>query len=432
MATETIETPAPAPTTDPGSAVPPSTGEIHVVPPPLEPTSAKPGSAMSRMRAELAKRAKPQGPTEPEPATPPVTSAKPDEKPAKDDANVAKDDSKPATDAPPEGAAPASGEKPAKTKVNPWKLVDEYKAKTASLEKELVETKGRILPEADRKALEESRNSMQKRVDELEKEIAFVNYSKSREFQDKYQKPYEEAWNRAMNELKELTIVEGPEGAQTSRAVTPQDLLELVNLPLGKARELANAVFGDFADDVMAHRKEIRNLFDAQNTALEQARTNGAERMKQAMSQIKAAQEQMSKSVMETWTKENEAALAHEKHGKFFKPVEGDEEGNQRLAKGYQLVDRAFAENPMDPRLKPEQRAEIVRRHAAVRHRAAAFGRLVYYNSRLEQRVAELDKELAQYRGSTPSNEGGRVESGTVQPQKAWDSIRSGLQKIAK
>jgi hypothetical protein len=123
--------------------------------------------------------------------------------------------------------------------------------------------------------------------------------------------------------------------------------------------------------------------------------------------------------------------LADEKNGPFFKPVEGDEHWNQRLAKGFELVDRAFAENPLDPNLTSEQRAAVVRRHAAVRNRAAAFGPLKYKVSQLETKVAELTKELEQFKGSTPTVGDRRAATGIGQPASAREEVFGGLRKLA-
>jgi hypothetical protein len=230
-------------------------------------------------------------------------------------------------------------------------------------------------------------------------------------------------------ELGELTV-SGPD--QQPRAVTQQDIMDLVVLPLGKARELADSLYGTFANDVMEHRKEIKNLLQKRTDALAKGKAEGAEREKTLREQHQKTYSEVSEQVKSHWAKANEAALADERNGQFFKPVEGDENWNQRLAKGFELVDRAFAENPLDPRLTAEQRAGVVKRHAAVRNRAAAFGPLKYKVSKLEAENEALKKDLAQYSDSVPTTGGQRITpSNGNGPASTRDSVFSNLRKYA-
>ncbi len=313
-------------------------------------------------------------------------------------------------------------------KVNPWKLIDEYKKKLASAEKAQLESKQTSLAETEKKSLEERITKAEQRAQDLENEIRYVNYSKSQEYQDIYVTPYEEAWKKAASDLAEITVVDG-EG-QAPRAATAEDLLNLVNLPLGKARELANAMFGDFADDAMSHRKEIRGLFDQQQKALKEAREAGAQRDAQRSESVKKEFGDRAESVKNAWNVSNDKILSDPKYGEYFRPVEGDEDGNQRLAKGFQLADRAFTENPMAPGLTADQRRSIVERHAAVRNRCAAFGRLVFQNNKLKGQIDELKKQLSDYQGSEPGN-GQTARSQTPVTGSARDRMFGELRKKA-
>lgn len=338
---------------------------------------------------------------------------------------------------PGEEALPKPAEAPAaeksKGKVNPWKLVEEYKTKLSAVEQQIAQSKTATLAEQEKKAYEEKVARAEARAKELDEEIRFVNYSKSEEFKKQYQEPYQEAWKNAMSELSELTVQD--EANQIVRPATAEDLLNLVNLPLGKARELAVATFGDFADDAMAHRKEIRRLFDAQTKALDTAKKAGEERDKARSDGYKKFITEASTRIKEHWDKTNQAILSDPKYGQYFKPVDGDEEGNQRLAKGFELADRAFSENPMDPSLSPEVRASIVKRHAAVRNRAAAFGRLVHQNQKLSEELAEARKTISSYKGSEPGSSDTRSSQSseaTYRPGSAREAMLADLRKRAK
>ncbi len=310
--------------------------------------------------------------------------------------------------------------------------MEEHKGRAAKLESEIVELRKMVPNEAARKAEVAEMEQTRARIKDLENEIRYVNYAKSPEFKEKYEKPYQQAWQKAMKDLKGLTI-ENPDTGE-SRQLVADDILDLVNLDdLRSAKLKAREMVGeDFASDLMAHRNKIKELFESQKEALDAARTNGEERNKQAMDQWTAANETLNKQVGETWTKANDTFIRDEKYGKYFTPVEGDQEGNQKLAKGYELVDRAFKENPMDPRLTPEQRESIVKRHAAVRHRAAAFGRLVALNEHAKNRIAELESELAKFNGSVPSAAGGTAAKATVPALSAKDAMWESLGRLVK
>lgn len=331
---------------------------------------------------------------------------------------------------------PSTDETPAADKgkkISPWRMVEQYKAKVKTLEKQLADRK--TAPEAGEppKEFKERLTKAESRVKELEDEIRYVNYQKSPEFTEKYSKPYEAAWKRATAELGEVSVTD-TSGAQ--RPATPEDMLALVNLPLGKAREYADNLFGPFADDAMAHRKEIKALFDQQQQAISEAKTKANEWESSRSETVQKQHAEISKAVSESWEKANQDVLTHSKYGQYFVPRENDPEWNQRLAKGFELVDRAFSDaNPRDPRLTPEQRRTIVERHAAVRHRAAAFGPLRNENETLKSRVAELEKELEQYSTSEAPQGGGsgkQTPKGQQAASDPWDRVRQGVRKYAR
>lgn len=419
------------------TAVPVMAGEIHVTAPTPGPgTDTHPESPKGKLFSELGKKARgaaPRQSTTP-PAVPPEAKpgeAAPEPKPAEGTPAP-----KPAEGEPAKPAEGTPAAEPAKTpegksgKVSPWKLVEEYKGKLNKVEAELAEVRKGAMPTEERQALETRAAKAEGRVKELEQHLTFVDYSKTEEFAKKYVAPYEAKWKSAMTEMQELSITDPATGQ--ARPVTANDLLTLVNMPLQKAREVANELFGDFADDVMAHRKDIRSLFDAQQAALEDAKKNGAERIKQAEEQAKAQRETVQKQVSEGWKKENDAVLADDKVGVYFRPKEGDENWNKRLSKGFELVDRAFAENPLDPKHTPEERASIIRRHAAIRNRAASWGALRGENDALSARVAELEKELGQYKASEPGANGAAANAPSPGSGNAKENMFADLRKRAR
>jgi hypothetical protein len=324
-------------------------------------------------------------------------------------------------------------------KANPWKLFEEEKKARATAEQEIQRLKSSIVPEQERAALMGRVEKAEKRAQELEDHIRFVNYEKSTEFKTKYQEPYEAAWKRATTDLAEISVTDSITGQP--RAVTSQDILELVNMPLGKAREVADEMFGKFADDVMAHRKEIRGLFDKQSAALEEARKNGGLRDQQMREAFQKRQSETQKFVQENWKAAEQEFLSDKENGQYFKPKmieEGKEptpeekEWNEALERGFKLVDEAWSSNALDPKLTPEQRKEVIKRNVAVRNRAAAFGPLKRHAKRLEARIKQLEKDLKEYSGSTPGAGGSAPEARVNKGTDAKSAFHQRLVKIAR
>lgn len=403
---------ADAPVIPPASAIAappaaPSAPAASAAAPAAPPTPSKPGSAKEKVFSAFRAKAEAS-----EAAAAPA--AQPDPKAAT-----------PAAPAPKEGADdPPPADLPPEKKTSPWKLVKEKEAKIKELEARAAELdKLKITPERQ-KAID----AIEARAKALEEEIRFVDYTKSEDYKVNYEQPYQAAWTRALEDLNELTI-SGPDGAE--RPINPSDIVDLISMPLQQARAKAVELFGDFANDVMQHRKEIKQLAEKQNAAVEDARTKGVERDKLRQQEFEQRSATMNTEIMDSWTKANEKALTSEKYGTFFKPVDGDQEGNQRLAKGFELADRAFSENPRNPHLTAEQRSGIIERHAAVRNRCAAFGRLVYQNNQAQTRIKELETQLGTYKQAEPAAAGSVTPAAAPAASKGMKGIGAMLQKYA-
>lgn len=437
--------PAPAPAAPPPAAPPAPPSAVKIVdtgppkpppapttviraselPPPVEPLKppAK-GSARADMLKNLRSRAKNEsGETAPAETPPAEKQTPPETKPVETPAGEKPTETPPATEVKP-------GEK---EKANPWKLVDQYKKRTAELEKEIAAVKTSTLPEQERATYTEKITKLEASVKQYEDKLAFMDYSQSQEFKEKYADPFQNAWNVAMGELKEISITDPGTGQQRPMGV--DDMMQIVNLPLGQARDVANKIAGDFADDIMAHRKEIRKLYDAQNQALEKAKKDGAERVKKEGEATQKQTAEITKTLATTWQEENTALLNHEKYGKYLKPVEGDEEWNTRLKRGFERADQTFADkSPKDPTLTPDERAEIVKRHVAMRNRSAAFGALRYRVEQQQARIAELEAKLKEYDETVPPTAGGgHAEPGAPgAPTTAKQAVYGALRGLAK
>ena len=270
--------------------------------------------------------------------------------------------------------------------------------KIQQLEAKLKELESRQ-PE-DTKPLLEKMTAAEKRAAELEQHIQFVDYKKSREFQEKYEQPYAEAWSKAVADFGQLTVrVPGPvdeatgEPTHTTRSATADDLIYLANLPLSQMDDQAEAMFGKSAPRVIRHVERVRDLSDAQNKALADAQLKTGEWTKAR--QLKMQQSQQEQHGL--WTQYNKEIA--ERFPSMFGPVEGDTEGNELLAKGFAMADRLFAPPANAQPQTPQERIQF---HALLRHKIANHDRLVRRLKTTQTELAEAKEALAAYEQSDP------------------------------
>jgi hypothetical protein len=222
-----------------------------------------------------------------------------------------------------------------------------------------------------------------------------VAYEQSQEYKDKYEKPFIDAWQEGAAQVATFNVTD-QEG--NVRKGTPEDFAAIMQTADNEqAANLAQEMFGSNAFYVLAQRRDIIKLHTARSRALEEFRANLGERQKAELEKLKQQaehQEQRRIQANTLWKKFNSETA--EKYPDLFKPTEGDDEGNNLLAKGYREADLAFSGAPDLPE---ESR---IRLHSAVRNRAAAFGRLVHRLRTKDEEIASLKAELDEIRGSTP------------------------------
>lgn len=288
---------------------------------------------------------------------------------------------------------------------------ENLKAKQKTLETELAQLKAeKAKPKEDpeKKTLLEQVQDYQKRLKHFEEELKFASYERTEEYQQKYEKPFVDAYQMGRNKIAQLKITD-TDG--NSRQATPEDFDRIMRVPNDEeAAELAATMFGNKASVVLYHRERVQELNAARYRAVEDYRKNGSERFKKATEEATVRQTQM----RQLWEQEN--SRIKDKYD-WFKSKEGDEEGNKLLEQGYQLADLAFSEQ-----LAQEPLEKQVSVHAALRNRAAAFGRLVHWNQQLTSRIAELEKELGAYKTSEPGEGEGQSRPGREPERDNWES----------
>jgi len=292
--------------------------------------------------------------------------------------------------------------------------IKEYESKIPALEAKLKEYESKA-PE-DNKPLLEKLAALEKKTAEYEEELKFTNYVKHPEFTEKYQKPYNEAWAKAVREIEQLAVTQ--EDGSTRQA-TPQDVLALANSPLATLDERAEAMFGRSAARVIRHVERIRDLAEAQEKAIADAKTQATEREK--TTQLQREQEN---SYNATVLQKSNAELAA-KYPKWFGHEPTDPEGNQAFDKGMKYVNKVFAG---DPALNKEQR---MRGLTVIRNKAANHDRLALHLKNANAQIAELKASLEAYERSEPPT-GKAGEASTVKTGNWVDDANAEIEALDK
>jgi hypothetical protein len=345
----------------------------------------------------------------------------------------------PAKPAAPAPAKPADHAKPAEqAKGGIKELREQYEltkaereqlaAKVAELERTREEGTRKQVEEAT-KSLKEEIEAIRKEREEAEKEIQFLDYTKSREYTDKYQKPLTQAWTEALQDIDGIKIADG-DGSE--RPADERDILALTKLPAGAAAVEAHERFGPSASVMLQHRAAIVRLSKASQDAVKQFREEGA-RIQQERSKI--AEENQSKVVQ---VFDGSIAALEESHPSLFgKPTEPEDVGLFEM--GHRLVEVAFKAKGLE-NLPPDQRqTAMLKAQANVAARARSYGPQRALNMRLEKQVAELTEKLAKLTASEPgqgskpepSPEPGRGDDGRFQSgMTAGEEMLAGIDRL--
>jgi len=374
---------------------------------------------MSVVKTPPAKPAKPAqaapaAPPAPEPAAPePAAPAAKPEVPAATPGGEEDFLMGPVAPAPPApepaaGQEPAAPEPPATGPLKAPELRAEYakvKKRVADLEKELTDLKAKpgeakALDEPERKAFVEQITTLKKQLEDTSAALKTVAYEQSDEYKAKYERPFIDAWQEGVQLVTGLTVTD-QEG--NTRKGTDADFQAIMREPDNEqAANLAQEMFGANAFYVLAQRRDIQRLHTQRVKALDEYRHTFSEREKlHAETSKKEQEEREARRVQNTTLFKRFNAEAAQKYPQYFAPIDGDEEGNQILDKGFQYADLAFSGAPDLPN---ERRVQL---HSAIRNRAAAFGRLVHQLKAKDSQIEALQKELEEIRGSTPG--GGQV-----------------------
>ena len=345
---------------------------------------------------------------------------------------------------PPEGGTNPTGDEPPKP-VRAAELRTAYEGLKKKVNEELQPTIQKLqakIKQFETKAPEDTAPVLEKiktleaRNAELEKTMALVDYEQSNDYQTKYEKPYADMWGKAAAAFNQLTVKEptgtNPDTGEPTfsvRRATEADLIKLGALPLSELDEAAQAMFGPSAPRAVQYIERLRDLAEAKQTAIIEAKQKAGEWKSQRSLESSNAL----KNRVAAWAGINKSL--QEKFPKAFVPESGDADDAAAHTKGFALADLMFLGAS---ELKPEQiealpesfrdavkanqpltEAQKVQLHALARLKMANHDRKVAALKKANARIAELENTLADYEESEPSAKTAGGGPRTI--TKSWD-----------
>ena len=332
-------------------------------------------------------------------ASAPPSAAPPASPPPADD--TANDD----PFAPPAKSAAAAPAKPAATpddfeKLAPKELRERYKTTKAERDAAKAErdalTKAKTDLEAKIKSFEsqgKDTTALTGRLTAIEKErdaaLAELRAAKqeaSPEFKEKYDKPFNAAAERARKQVTELAVTNAEDG--TTRPATWEDFTALYSLPVGKAIEQANALFGASANFVLGLREKLLDMDTARQSALQEERAQ----FKQRNEADAANRVQAGEFIKSDW------AATMQRVGELPDYKNDPEDTELTEARKHALAQFGVQVKGTGQELIKNTHA----RNAHIQHRTAAFSVQKIMLARKDAEIAKLQSQVEELKGAAP------------------------------
>ena len=254
--------------------------------------------------------------------------------------------------------------------------------------------------------------AIEKERDAALAELRAAKQEASLEFKEKYDKPFNAAAERARKQVTELSIVQKVDETtgnvtQEARPATWEDFSALYSLPVGKAIDQAEALFGNKAQFVLGLREKLLDLDSARATALQEER----EQFKAKNEKEIAGRTVERENVEKTWTETN-TRLAESVAD--YKNDPEDTELNDA---------RKHALGVFDSKINAADRQDFIQkkvlRDAHIRQRIGAFPVLKLQLTRAQEKITALEAQVKELKGTAPggvNRPGGKETPGEEEP----------------
>jgi hypothetical protein len=276
--------------------------------------------------------------------------------------------------------------------------------------------------------------STTKRNEELENEIRFANWKKSKDY-EKHYAPYAEKWGETVAFLGKIPIIDAASGEP--RAGTQDDLIELFSLdPVAMDKRATEMVGGSptLAARLIGQVEKAQELSASLAKAEQEALANGKARETENQTKTKGQLEKLSKLVEEVnkatdeeWSKDPDAATFGEikprEDGKELTPDEVAH--NESVAKGRKMA-QIFDKSLRDCKT-PEEARKLLRDRRIAINRSIHFGPLRKLYHKVLKENATLKANQKAIDATTPDTGGRRTNGASTAAPEFRSSIRKSL-----
>ena len=254
----------------------------------------------------------------------------------------------------------------------------------------------------DTSAMTEQMEAMKKEFDRVSGELRAVKQEASPEFKEKFDKPFNLSAERCRTQITELTV---DNGDGTQRQAKWEDFAEIYSLPIGKAIDRAETLFGKASQFVLQWREKLLDMDNTRKVALEEERTQYKQRQTEEQAKMVSERENVNK----TWAETNKRLSESPSYS--IDPADKD------LAEA-----RDHALSVFDAQISTTDRQEFfkqkVLKDAHIRQKVGALAVKSVMLERANAKVAELEATIAELRGNRP---GGTIRPGGTPPTAGDD-----------
>lgn len=231
----------------------------------------------------------------------------------------------------------------------------------------------------------------------LESELYAIDYSRSPEYADKYQKKWQAAYKSAVQRAKGASVeIENSEtGEKSVRRASDADFERVRLAPPTEQLELAEKLFGKYAYIVMQDINGLASIEQSANEEVNARSKDYHERVAQAKGEI----EKQSKDFQSEMARADSELI--QKHPDIFGEESASPEISAAIKKSLATYDNMVQKARGTPQT-PEAVKERAQQSATVRRMVGAYTRFYLENAELKTQIVAKDEELAKYRQSDP------------------------------
>ena len=239
----------------------------------------------------------------------------------------------------------------------------------------------------DTTVLTEQMENMRKEFERVSGELRAVKQEASPQFKEKYDKPFNLSAERCRQQITELTV-EGEDGAR--RPAKWEDFAEIYSLPVGKAIERAEQLFGKASQFVIQWREKLLDMDNTRRVALDEERAQ----YKQRQAEEEAGVVRERETVNKLWAETNE---------RLSKSTYSIDPADKDLAEARDHALSVF-DAPINTSDRNEFYKQKVLKDAHIRQKVGKLAVQTALLERANAKVAELEATLAELRGNRPGS----------------------------